>query len=70
MSNATIVERYHELYRIEQAFRMSESDLQARPVFHYKEDFAKLHSFALGIGNIQIYRTANSHFYQKLHTSV
>ena len=43
VSNATIIERYHELYRIEQAFRISKSDLQTRPIFHYKEEPIKLH---------------------------
>lgn len=42
-SNKTIIERYHELYRIEQAFRVSKSDLQTRPVFHFKEEPIKLH---------------------------
>ncbi|HEX5154290.1 MAG TPA: hypothetical protein VFW07_22735, partial [Parafilimonas sp.] len=41
--NKTIIERYHELYRIEQAFRVSKSDLQTRPVFHFKEQPIKLH---------------------------
>jgi transposase len=43
VSNTTIIARYHELYRIEQAFRISKSDLQTRPVFHYKEEPIKLH---------------------------
>ena len=43
VSNATIIERYHELYKIEQAFRISKSDLQTRPIFHYKEEPIKLH---------------------------
>lgn len=43
ISNATIIERYHELYKIEQAFRLSKSDLQTRPNFHFKEDPIKLH---------------------------
>lgn len=43
VNNQTIIERYHELYRIEQAFRISKSDLQTRPIFHYKEDPIKLH---------------------------
>jgi len=38
-----IIERYHELYRIEQAFRISKHDLQARPIFHFKEEPIKLH---------------------------
>ena len=41
--NKTIIERYHELYKIEQAFRVSKSDLQTRPVFHFKEQPIKLH---------------------------
>jgi transposase len=41
--NKTIIERYHELYKIEQAFRVSKSDLQTRPIFHFKEQPIKLH---------------------------
>lgn len=43
VGNATIIERYHELYKIEQAFRVSKSDLQTRPIFHFKEQPIKLH---------------------------
>jgi transposase len=38
-----IISRYHELYKIEQAFKVSKSDLQTRPIFHFKEDPIKLH---------------------------
>ena len=41
--NNTIIERYHDLYKIEQAFRVSKNDLQTRPVFHFKEEPIKLH---------------------------
>ena len=41
--NETIMKHYHELYRVEQAFRISKSDLQTRPIFHYKEQPIKLH---------------------------
>jgi hypothetical protein len=41
--NQTIMNRYHELYKVEQAFRVSKSDLQTRPIFHYKQDPIKLH---------------------------
>ncbi len=41
--NKTIIERYHELYKIEQAFRISKNDLQTRPIFHFKEEPIKLH---------------------------
>ncbi len=34
-SNEQVVEHYCGLWRVEQAFRMSKSDLKARPIFHY-----------------------------------
>jgi len=43
VSNQTIIKRYHELYRVEQAFRISKHDLQTRPIFHFKEDPINLH---------------------------
>lgn len=42
-SNQTIIKRYHELYRVEQAFRISKHDLQTRPIFHFKEEPIQLH---------------------------
>lgn len=41
--NSMIIERYHELYKIEQAFRVAKSDMQTRPIFHFKEEPIKLH---------------------------
>ena len=38
-----VIERYHELYRVEQAFRVAKSDLETRPMFHFKEEPIKLH---------------------------
>lgn len=43
IDNKTIIARYHELYKIEQAFRISKNDLQTRPIFHFKEQPIKLH---------------------------
>jgi hypothetical protein len=43
VDNKTIIDRYHELYKIEQAFRISKSDLETRPIFHFKEQPIKLH---------------------------
>lgn len=43
VSNQLIIKRYRELYRIEQAFRIAKSDLQTRPIFHYKEEPIRLH---------------------------
>jgi len=41
--NKMIIERYHELYKVEQAFRISKNDLETRPIFHFKEQPIKLH---------------------------
>jgi transposase len=43
VDNQAVMARYHELYKIEQAFRISKNDLQTRPIFHYKEEPIKLH---------------------------
>jgi transposase len=43
LSSDEIIKRYHELYKIEQAFRIAKSDLQTRPIFHFKEEPIKLH---------------------------
>ena len=42
-NNQTIIGRYHELYKVEQAFRISKHDLQTRPIFHFKEEPINLH---------------------------
>jgi transposase len=42
-SNQDVIHRYHELYKIEQAFRVAKSDLRTRPVFHFKEEPVRLH---------------------------
>ena len=38
-----VIERYHHLWRVEQSFRMSKYDLEARPIYHQKEDAIKSH---------------------------
>lgn len=43
LSNNKVIERYHELYKVEQAFRVAKSDLETRPIFHFKEEPIKLH---------------------------
>ena len=42
-NNSTIIERYHDLYKIEQAFRVSKKNLRTPPIFHFKEEPIKLH---------------------------
>ena len=43
LSNEEVITRYHNLWRVEQSFRMSKSDLEARPIFHFKEDAIRSH---------------------------
>lgn len=43
LSNKEIIDYYHDLFKIEHAFRISKSDLEVRPIFHYKEDSIKNH---------------------------
>lgn len=38
-----IITRYHDLWHVEQSFRMAKSDLLTRPMFHYKQDAIKAH---------------------------
>lgn len=38
-----VIQRYNELYKVEQAFRVAKSDLETRPIFHFKEEPIKLH---------------------------
>ncbi|MCZ2356109.1 MAG: IS1634 family transposase [Bacteroidia bacterium] len=38
-----VIERYHQLYKVEQAFRVAKSDLETRPIFHFKDEPVKLH---------------------------
>lgn len=40
---AEIVAQYHSLWHVEKSFRMSKSDLRARPMFHHKSDSIEAH---------------------------
>lgn len=43
LPNDQIINRYHQLWHIEQSFRMSKFDLQARPIYHRNEDAIRSH---------------------------
>ena len=43
LSSAEVVAQYQRLWKVEQAFRMAKSDLETRPIFHYKEDSVRAH---------------------------
>jgi hypothetical protein len=59
-----IISSYHQLWHVEQSFRMSKSDLKARPIFHYKRDSIEAHLTivlaALAIGKTIEYLTGIS----------
>ncbi len=38
-----IIEHYHNLWHVEQAFRIAKSDLQMRPMYHFKQEAIKAH---------------------------
>lgn len=43
LSETVIIDRYHDLWRIENSFRITKSDLEARPIFHRLEETIKTH---------------------------
>ena len=43
MDGAAVIAAYHDLWRVEQSFRMTKSDLRARPVFHHQRDAIQAH---------------------------
>jgi transposase len=38
-----VISAYHQLFQVEKSFRMSKSDLKARPIFHHQLDSIKAH---------------------------
>jgi transposase len=43
VSNTEVISRYHDLWHVEAAFRMSKHDLATRPIFHHAEDAVRAH---------------------------
>jgi transposase len=43
LSSQQAIDRYHHLWRVEQSFRMSKFDLEARPIYHQKQDAIRSH---------------------------
>lgn len=41
--NELVITRYHDLWHVEQSFRMAKSDLLSRPIFHFKQEAIKAH---------------------------
>lgn len=43
LSNQGVIDRYHDLWHVEHAFRMAKSDIATRPIFHHKEEAVRAH---------------------------
>src|SRR5699024_5648794 len=43
MGAGEVIASYHDLWQVEQSFRMSKSDLRARPVFHHSREAIEAH---------------------------
>ena len=43
MPAAEVIASYHDLWHVEQSFRMSKSDLAARPIYHHRKDSIEAH---------------------------
>jgi transposase len=43
LSNQEIINYYHNLFKVEHAFRLAKSDLEMRPIYHFKESSIKNH---------------------------
>ena len=43
MPAAEVIASYHDLWHVEQSFRMSKTDLRARPMFHHTRDSIEAH---------------------------
>jgi transposase len=43
MSGSAVIGAYHDLWAVEASFRMTKSDLKARPVFHHQREAIEAH---------------------------
>lgn len=43
VSDRSVIDHYHNLWHVEHAFRIAKSDLQMRPMYHFKEPAIKAH---------------------------
>jgi Transposase DDE domain len=43
LNDQGVIERYHDLWHVEQAFRMAKSDLAARPIYHHTQQSIHAH---------------------------
>lgn len=64
VDDRTIISHYHNLWHVEQAFRVAKSDLRMRPMFHFKQETIKVHVLicfmALAVSKYLEIKTATS----------
>lgn len=64
VDDRTVINQYHNLWHVEQAFRVAKSDLQMRPIFHFKQETIKVHVLicfmALAVSKYLEIKTATS----------
>lgn len=64
VTDQVIVSHYHNLWQVEQAFRIAKNDLETRPIFHFKEEAIKVHMLicfmALAVSKYMEIKTATS----------
>lgn len=66
--NADIIFQYHQLWRVEKAFRMSKHDLRERPVYHYKKQRIKAHLILCFVSLLVMKETER--YLTKIHCSL
>lgn len=49
MPAGEVIGSYHALWQVEASFRMSKTDLRARPVFHHTRDAIEAHRWSLRV---------------------
>lgn len=64
VDDRTIISHYHNLWHVEQAFRVAKNDLRMRPIFHFKQETIKVHVLicfmALAVSKYLEIKTATS----------
>ncbi len=60
IADEQVIASYHQLWHVEQSFRMSKSDLKARPIFHHKRDSIEAH-LTIVLASLAIGQTIEHH---------
>jgi transposase len=73
MDGAAVIAAHHDLWKVEQSFRMTKGDLRARPVFHHQREAIEAHLTvvfaALAVARHLQYGTSIKKIVQTLRTA-